>query len=68
MPNLVFILIILIGLLNIFFPSFAWFLKHGWAVDGESEPSEAFLILTRIGGIIAIVIGVVLLTTSLFAG
>ncbi|MNH46461.1 hypothetical protein D3C79_1092550 [compost metagenome] len=59
---------ILIGLLNLFFPSFAWFLKHGWAVNGESEPSEAFLVLTRIGGVIAAVIGVGLLVTSLSVG
>lgn len=61
----VFSLLVVIGVVNIIFPSFAWYLKEGWKVDGDSEPSDAYLVLTRISGIIAIVIGLSLLITSL---
>ncbi|MNH95799.1 hypothetical protein D3C73_484510 [compost metagenome] len=63
---LVFLLMIIIGIVNLIFPAFAWQLRHGWMVRGDSEPSDTFLILTRIGGVVAIVIGVSLLMASMF--
>lgn len=39
-----FILFIIIGLINFFYPSFAWYIKEGWKVDGDSEPSDTYLL------------------------
>ncbi|WP_059054481.1 DUF6199 family natural product biosynthesis protein [Paenibacillus senegalimassiliensis] len=55
----------IIGLVNTFAPSFAWYIKEGWKVDGDSEPSEAYLSITRFGGIIAIIIGIILFLAGL---
>ncbi|CAH0121241.1 MULTISPECIES: DUF6199 family natural product biosynthesis protein [unclassified Paenibacillus] len=58
--------IMAIGLLNILKPSFAWYLKEGWKVDGDSEPSDAYLTLTRIGGVLAFIMGLIVLFAGLF--
>ncbi len=50
------ILFIGIALLNIFFPAFGWYLRYGWMVKGNSEPSEAYLMMSRISSIIVLVI------------
>ncbi|MNO43050.1 hypothetical protein D3C76_332590 [compost metagenome] len=67
MPAFMGILFIIIGFLNICFPSFAWYLKEGWKVDGDSEPSETYLALTRLGGIVAVVIGIFVFLSGLFS-
>ncbi|MCJ8014780.1 hypothetical protein MUG84_24155 [Paenibacillus sp. KQZ6P-2] len=61
------ILFIVIGLLNIVNPNFAWYLKEGWKVDGESEPSETYVALTKIGGVIAVVMGIFVFFTGVFS-
>ncbi|WP_245600037.1 DUF6199 family natural product biosynthesis protein [Paenibacillus harenae] len=62
----IFVMLILIGIVNIIFPSIGWYLKHGWAVDGDSEPSDTYLFMTKFGGVIAVVIGSILLIISFF--
>ncbi|WMT42947.1 hypothetical protein RE628_12055 [Paenibacillus sp. D2_2] len=58
--NFVFgIICIIIGILNLAKPEFAWYLKEGWKVDGNSEPSDTYLAFTRIGGGVAILIGII---------
>ncbi|OAB46561.1 DUF6199 family natural product biosynthesis protein [Paenibacillus antarcticus] len=52
------ILIIAIGILNILNPNFAWHLREGWKVDGDSEPSDTYLTLTKITGVLLIVAGI----------
>ncbi|BBH19711.1 hypothetical protein Back11_10560 [Paenibacillus baekrokdamisoli] len=45
------------GLLGIFFPTLGWYIRYGWMVDGDSEPSDAFIFMSRLGGFIAIILG-----------
>ena len=52
--------VIALGLLYSVFPNVFWYLRYGWRYK-DAEPSDAALILARIGGIIAVVIGIVLL-------
>lgn len=54
---------IVFGLIGFFFPRLSWRLKLGWRAR-NSEPSDAILIITRIVGIIGIVIGGLLLIYS----
>ncbi|MED5018810.1 hypothetical protein P9847_15985 [Paenibacillus chibensis] len=56
-----------IGILNIVNPNFAWYLKEGWKVDGDSEPSDSYVALTKIGGVIGVVFGVILFFTGIFS-
>ncbi|PZM66852.1 DUF6199 family natural product biosynthesis protein [Paenibacillus dendritiformis] len=57
---------IAIGFLNIFKPSFAWYLKEGWKVNGDSEPSDTYLTLTKLGGVVVLIMGVVLVVAGIF--
>lgn len=59
------IIIVGIGFLNLLKPSFAWHLKEGWKVDGESEPSDSYLAMTRLSGLFAIFVGFILIITQL---
>jgi hypothetical protein len=50
------VIFIVIGILNIAFPTAGWYMRYGWQFK-NAEPSDAALIMSRIGGVIAIVIG-----------
>ena len=56
---LIFFLIV-IGVFNAVWPKTAWYLGYGWRFK-DAEPSEAALSLTRVGGIIAAVIGIAMM-------
>jgi hypothetical protein len=58
------LLFIVPGLLGIFFPTFGWYLRYGWMVDGDSEPSDAFIFISRIGGAIGIILGLIVLISG----
>jgi len=44
------------GVVGIFFPRVMFFLDQGWAIR-DAEPSDLFLILSRVAGIIMILVG-----------
>jgi hypothetical protein len=50
------ILFVLIAALNIFFPKFGWYMRYGWMVKGNSEPSDAYILMSRISSIIILVV------------
>lgn len=50
------ILFVLIALLNILFPKFGWYMRYGWMVKGRSEPSDAYILMSRISGVIVLVV------------
>ena len=54
------ILLMIIGLFNLISPRTGWYLSYGWRFK-DAEPSDAALVMARIGGGIAILIGVILL-------
>ena len=47
-----------LGALNFFIPELPFYLRYGWAVE-NAEPSDAYITVTRIGGAIAAVLGLV---------
>ncbi|MDR0266985.1 DUF6199 family natural product biosynthesis protein [Paenibacillus sp.] len=55
------IIVLVLGIIQIKNPSFGWQSREGWKVDGDSEPSDFYLILAEIGGIAATVMGGVML-------
>lgn len=57
-------LFIAIGLLNVLFPKTAWFWSIGWQFK-KAAPSEAALLMGRIGGLLAAGLGVFLLVAGL---
>ena len=52
------ILMIVIGAFNLRFPSKAWYLSYGWRFK-DSEPSDTALVVARISGVVAMIIGFV---------
>ena len=59
------IFLLAIGLVNALWPKMIWYLRHWWSVEG-GEPTDAFLSITRIGGVVATVIGVLYLIAGIF--
>jgi hypothetical protein len=49
-------LFIAVAILNIIYPSFGWYLRYGWMVKGDSEPSDAYLLMSRISSIIVLIV------------
>jgi len=50
------VVVILIGIFNLIAPDAAWHLSLGWQFK-DAEPSDAALVMTRIGGGAAVLIG-----------
>ena len=50
------ILLVLLGAVNFFLPELPFYLRYGWAVR-DAEPSDTYLTLTRIGGVILVLVG-----------
>lgn len=53
----------LAGVLQAVFPEEAWWIEHGMPKD--TEPSDAGILFTRIGGVILAIIGAVMFFISL---
>lgn len=49
-------LFILVAILNIIFPRISWYMRYGWAIKGNVEPSDAYLLMTRISSIIVLIV------------
>ena len=49
-----------VGIFNLAAPKVSWYLSYGWRFK-DAEPSNAAITLSRIGGAIAVVIGVIML-------
>ena len=41
--------------LQFLFPDFFWFWSEGWKVQGDSEPSDLWLFMTRFGSFIGVI-------------
>ena len=52
------LLIVLLGGIHALFPNIPIYLKYGWRFE-NAQPSEAYLLVTRIGGILAVIAGLV---------
>lgn len=56
-------IILIASIISIVNPEGAFYLERGWKFK-DAEPSDAYLELTKVGGIIGIIIGVIVLFTS----
>lgn len=56
-------LLIGVGLLSLCKPEAVWMLYESWKSSSGAEPSDFYLVITRISGVVAIIAGVVLLAT-----
>ncbi len=55
---------IVAGLCSISLPRMMWFLSEGWKFK-NAEPSGCALVATRIGGLLGLIVGTVLLLVAL---
>jgi hypothetical protein len=58
------VLLLVIGFVDFRFPEFFWHLRHWWCVDG-GEPSDMYLDISRISGVIMMIAGVICLIVSI---
>jgi hypothetical protein len=57
------VFLVVIGLFSLFAPRIAWFFSIGWKIR-NSEPSDAYLIMNRIGGGIACIVAIIIFITA----
>ena len=58
------IILFLGGLLMFFKPDIVWLIQHSWDTKG-GEPTDSYLIYTKIVGVFFIIIGIALIITEL---
>ena len=52
------IILLLIGISSLLLPEGAYILHESWKHDGDAEPSKLYLFLTRCGGAVLCVLGI----------
>ncbi|MBB6024193.1 hypothetical protein HNR77_005297 [Paenibacillus sp. JGP012] len=55
MKTLFFIFMVLC-IINLCFPKFGWYLRYGWLVQGESEPSKSYMLMVRMSSLFMLLI------------
>lgn len=55
------VVIIIAGAVSFIFPKFGWEMKHGWTVEGETGPSDDYIMLAKISGVLIMAVGLILL-------
>lgn len=57
-------LFVALSLINIIFPRFGWYIRYGWKIkDDNVEPSDAYLLMTRIGSTIVLVLFLIIISS-----
>lgn len=59
------LVLIVLGLADAIFPSTSWYFSYGWRFK-NAEPSKAALVFGRLVGIFCVILGLVLLFSSIF--
>lgn len=59
-PSALGIFLITLGILNVAFPRWFWNIQYGWRYK-NTEPTETAINLQRLGGVVAIIVGFILL-------
>lgn len=57
-------LFILIGLFHSLAPRAAWYIHYGWRFQ-DAEPSDVYLTFLRVTGVLAMIVGVILIITAI---
>jgi len=59
------ILLTILGIVFIISPTTSWWLSNWWRFEGDTEPSSFSLAFYRLGGVIYLIIGIVLIAREL---
>ncbi|PEJ59621.1 hypothetical protein CN692_05385 [Bacillus sp. AFS002410] len=60
------IVLLIIAGLAFFKPEVIWFITESWKSSVGSEPSDFYLITTRIGGVILLIVALILLIPGIY--
>ncbi|SCZ02646.1 hypothetical protein SAMN05720606_116106 [Paenibacillus polysaccharolyticus] len=61
MKTLFFIFMVLC-IINLCFPKFGWYLRYGWIVQGEAEPSKSYMTMVRMSSLFMLLIAFTIAT------
>jgi hypothetical protein len=53
-------ILIIVGIIGAAFPQAMWYMSEGWKFK-DAEPSDFYLIMNRVMGVVAVIIGFYLL-------
>lgn len=53
-------LLIVMGIFQLVSPQTAWYLSYGWRYK-NAEPSDIALVMERMGGVVEIIVGIIIL-------
>ncbi|WP_244964927.1 DUF6199 family natural product biosynthesis protein [Paenibacillus barcinonensis] len=54
--KILFFIFMVLCMINLCFPKFAWYLRYGWLVQGESEPSKSYMVMVRMSSLFMLLI------------
>ncbi|MCM1024268.1 MAG: hypothetical protein NC395_09440 [Prevotella sp.] len=63
MVSIFLVIFIILGVLQVIFPEYAWWFEHG--MPKNAEPSDGGILMTRIGGVFLAVLGVIMFLITL---
>jgi hypothetical protein len=61
-------LFLFLCILQALFPELFWSLSEGWKIRGDSDPSDAWLFLTRVGSVIGIIVSAYMIYSGKHTG
>lgn len=59
-PSALGVFLVVLGILNVIFPRWFWDIQYGWRYK-NAEPSDIAISVQRLGGIVAIIVGFILM-------
>ncbi|WP_127495351.1 DUF6199 family natural product biosynthesis protein [Paenibacillus glycanilyticus] len=61
-----FLIILSVGLLMTIKPDVIWTIKESWKSNDATEPSDRYILITRIGGVLLIILSLIIVIAYQF--
>ncbi|WP_434750180.1 DUF6199 family natural product biosynthesis protein [Paenibacillus amylolyticus] len=54
--EILFFIFMVLCIINLCFPKFGWYLRYGWIMQGETEPSKSYMTMVRMSSLFMLLI------------
>ncbi|MGQ8873960.1 DUF6199 family natural product biosynthesis protein [Paenibacillus sp. TSA_86.1] len=58
--EILFFIFMVLCIINLCFPKFGWYLRYGWIMQGETEPSKSYMTMVRMSSLFMLLISFIL--------